>query len=78
METGKTIKGFNTTFIFAKFCGMLNERCRYCSLNDLSNKDFSYYQVCLRNINFKCGPGQLILTKEKFRKLKHEHLITLK
>lgn len=78
METGKTVRTHDTVFIFAKFCGIDNERCRYCSLNDISNKQASYYQACLRILILKCGPGQVILTKEKFKKLKREHKITLR
>jgi len=78
METGKTIRAYDTVFIFAKFCGISNQRCRHCSLNDVVHQKTSFYQVCLRDIKLKCGNKQIILTKEKFKELRHKHLITLK
>lgn len=78
METGKTIRAYDTVFIFAKFCDEAKVGCIYCSLNDESNKQAPYYQACLREINLKCGPRQILLTKDKFKKLKREHKITLK
>lgn len=79
METGKTMKAYNKVFIFAKFIGgSVGIPCGHCSLNNESSLHTPYRQICLRDRNFKCGPSQIILTKEDFKKLKHQHLITLK